>query len=149
MAIRPLDDRTYSARSAYSLIWGFGEAVRLFMASLHNSQCVLKCALLTFSSISSRPAEVCKRDFSTPGLGLGDVGSGIGHLVVHPWVPFSSRLTHMIYLLSFVSYLTGPKSASDRPSDPDMITITALEALAQFLVAEITTDQQLFYTPPV
>ena len=36
----------------------------------------------------------------------------------------------MIHLLTFLSYLAGSKSVSARPSDPDTITNTALEAIA-------------------
>ena len=32
-----------------------------------------------------------------------------------PWVPISSPLTQMVYLLPFTSYLAGSKSASARP----------------------------------
>ena len=36
--------------------------------------------------------------------------------VIRPWVPISSRLTHMVYLLPLSSYIAGSKSVSARPS---------------------------------
>ena len=45
-----------------------------------------------------------------------------------PWVPISSPLTHLVYLLLFLSYLVGSQSVSARPSDQDTKTNTALEA---------------------
>ena len=69
VVIRPLDDRTYCAWSAFirlGLWWK--------LLSWHHfaaSQCVLKCALLTFSSIYSQLAETSKGDFLTHSLGAG------------------------------------------------------------------------------
>ena len=36
-----------------------------------------------------------------------------------PWVPISSPLTHMAYLIPFLSYLVGSKSVSVRPANYD------------------------------
>ena len=36
----------------------------------------------------------------------------------------------MVYLIPFLSYLVGSKSLSARPSDPDTMTKTAVEAIA-------------------
>ena len=41
-----------------------------------------------------------------------------------------SPLTHTVYLLPFLDYLAGSKSISARPSDPDTISHTTLEAIA-------------------
>ena len=61
----------------------------------------------------------------------GDVGvRGWAHSIARPWVPISSLLTHIVYLLPSLSHLAGPKSVSARPSDPDTMTNTALEATA-------------------
>ena len=67
------------------------------------------------------------------GLG-GRWGRGWAHLMTRPWVPISSALTQMVYLVPLLSYLVGSKSVSvrpsARPSDPDIMTNTALEAIA-------------------
>ena len=49
-------------------------------------------------------------------------GQGWAHSVARPWVPITSSLTHMVYLVPFLSYLAGSKSVSARPSDPDTMT---------------------------
>ena len=53
---------------------------------------------------------------------------------VHPIAPpmgsFSSLLTHMVYLLLHMGYLAGSKRVSARPSEPDTMIDTALEATA-------------------
>ena len=46
------------------------------------------------------------------------------------WVPISSPLTHMVYLLPFYSYLAGSRSVSASPPVHDTMTNTALEANA-------------------
>ena len=43
-------------------------------------------------------------------------GSGWAHSIARPWVPISFPLTHMIYLVPFLSYLAGSKSVSARPT---------------------------------
>ena len=60
MMIGPLDDHTYCTRSAFTHLelWRM-----LYYCLLHHfttCQCILKCALLTFSSTSSRLAEIWK-----------------------------------------------------------------------------------------
>ena len=81
-------------------------------------------------------AAISKGDFSIPrfgGLG-GRTGSGWANSIARPWVPIGSPLTHMVYLLPFLSYLACSKSVSAcpsaRPSDPDTTTNAALEAIA-------------------
>ena len=44
----------------------------------------------------------------------------------------------MVYLLPFRGYLAGSKSVSARPSNPDTMTNTALEAIASSIAAKIT-----------
>ena len=65
-------------------------------------------------------AAITKGDFSTPGLGSWGLGCSWGrrwaYSIARPWVPISSRLTRMVYLLPFSSYLAGTKSVSVRPS---------------------------------
>ena len=80
-----------------SLIWG-----------------IIECALLILSSTSNRLAETWKEDFSTPGLGVR--GREWAHSIVRPWVPISSPLTHLVYLLPILSYLAGFKSVCTCPS---------------------------------
>ena len=99
-----------------------------------SSQCILKGALLTFSSTSNQLVEILKEDFSTPPppvLGLGETygGQGWAHSTAHPWVPKSSPLTHMVYLLPSSSYSAGSKSVSTHPPDQDTMTNTAREAI--------------------
>ena len=54
------------------------------------------------------------------------------HSIAHSCVPpISSPMTHMVYLLPCLSYKLAPKAfLSARPSDPDMMTNTAPEAIA-------------------
>ena len=56
-------------------------------------------------------------------------GRGWDKSIAHPWVPISSRVTHMVYLLPFLSYLAGSKSSSAHPSGSDTMTNTTLKAL--------------------
>ena len=76
MVIRPLDDRTYCGRSAFTHL---GLRRKLYDCSLHHfiaSQCLLKCVQLTFSSIASLLAGISKGEFPNPGLEVrGNVGS--------------------------------------------------------------------------
>ena len=55
---------------------------------------------------------------------------GCAHSIARPCVPISFTLTHMVYLLPYLSYLAGSKGVSARPSDPDTMTNTVLEAIA-------------------
>ena len=48
--------------------------------------------------------------------------------IAHPLVPISSPLTHMVYIIQFVSYLAGSKSVSARPIAT--MTSNALEPIA-------------------
>ena len=43
--------------------------------------------------------------------GRGTVGSGMAHSIARPWVPISFRLTQLVYLWPFWSYLAGSKKA--------------------------------------
>ena len=104
MVIGPFDDRTYCARSAFTHL---GLCRKLFDYSLHHSttsQCIVNVVLLKFSSTSNRLAEIRKGPFDQPAWEVrGDVWShGWAHLIAGPWVPISSRLTHMAYLLPFL-----------------------------------------------
>ena len=70
---------------------------------------------------------ICGRRFATPPFGVRR-SLGWAHSIARPWVPICPLLTHMVYLLPFLSYLAGPKGVSARTSDPDTMTNTALEA---------------------
>ena len=57
MVIRPLDDHTYCARSAFTCIWSFDAEICTINCSWRHSianHCVRKRDVLTFSSISNR-----------------------------------------------------------------------------------------------
>ena len=84
---------------------------------------------LKYSNNLSRP--ISKRDIPPPpDLGVRRDGEVmVCLLLARSWVPITSTLTHMVYLLPFLSYLAGFKSVSTYPSDPDRITNTALEAI--------------------
>ena len=133
VVIRPLDARTCSGRSAFIHLWLWFHdcSWRHFRAR----KCLIKRAVLTFSSISIRLIVGCNvkgRRF-TIELGVfrggGRGGRGHTHSIARPWVPISFLLTHMVSLLPFLSYLTG--SLYVRPSVlPDTMTNTALEAIA-------------------
>ena len=65
--------------------------------------------------------------------GLGDVGGrGSANSMARPCVPISSPLTDVVYLLSFELFSWYQKRFRPpaRPSDPDTMTNTALEATA-------------------
>ena len=60
----------------------------------------------------------CGRQFATPRFGVrGD--RRWADSVARPLISISSPLTHMIYLLPFLSYSAGPKSVSVRPGYDD------------------------------
>ena len=62
------------------------------------------------------------------------------HSVARPWVPISFPLTHMVYL-------AGSKSVSVHQSDPDTMTNTALEAIAESSGKKNTTERNGIYRP--
>ena len=62
-------------------------------------------------------------------LGLRE-SLGWTHSIARPWVPISFPLTHIFYLLPFLSYLAGFKIVSTRPVHLDMMINTALETTA-------------------
>ena len=66
---------------------------------------------------------------------------GTGPSIACPWVPISSPLTHMVYLLLFFSYLNGPKSISTRPSDPDTMTTVQKLSLCQAAMIGLLDDR--------
>ena len=96
-------------------------------------------------SISNHLATISKADVLTSKFGDlwgtitflegygGHGGRGWAHSIARTWVPVSSPLTHMVYLLPFLilSYLAGSKSVSACcPYDVNTMTNTALEATA-------------------
>ena len=103
MVIRALDYRTYGARSAFSHLELWRKPYDCSLHHFATSQCILKCALLTFLSTTNWLAEIWKGDFSTSRFGrlVGRGGQGWAHPRARPWVPISSSLTHMVYLLPF------------------------------------------------
>ena len=77
MVLRPLNDRICCARSAFTHLGIWRKLHDCLWHRVTVSQSVIKCALLTFSSISNRSAAIWKWDFSTPGLRVkGDLGVG-------------------------------------------------------------------------
>ena len=72
---------------------------------------------------------ICGCRFATSPYGVRG-SPGWAYLVARPWVPISSPLTHVVYLLPVSSYLAGSKNISVRPSDPDTIKNTGLETTA-------------------
>ena len=88
MVIGPLNNRTYCAWSAFTLL---GLWWKLYNCSLHHfktCQCVLRCALLTVSSTSKKLAKIWKGDFYTHPpvweVREGHGGWGWGHSIAHP-----------------------------------------------------------------
>ena len=65
---------------------------------------------------------VSSRRFVIPAFGTRE-NREWAHSVARLWVPISSLLTHMVYLLPFWSYLAVPKSVCARPPDPDTMLI--------------------------
>ena len=94
---------------------------------------------------------ICGRRYATSWFVIRG-GHGWAHLVAGPWVPISSPLAHMVYLVTFLSYLVGSKGVlahpSARPSDPDTITNTALEATASSSGKNVKSETQLPLPPP-
>ena len=106
MVIRPLDDRTYCFRSAFTYLGALAKGVR------HCSQkkCLVKRTLFIFSSISNRLAAISKGVFSTPALGLEDTGmTKWVHSIAHSWVPIISPLTHIFSSCCFGVIQLVPK----------------------------------------
>ena len=98
--IRSFDNRTHYARSAFTHL---GLRRKMYDFDCFTSQpvnwCILKCALLTFSSTSNRLAEIWKGDFWPPGLVLGGSRmSGIGPFDSSSRVSISTLLTHKVHL---------------------------------------------------
>ena len=82
---------------------------------------------------------------------LGMWGRRRAHSVAPAWIPISSPLTQMVYLLPFLSYLAGSKSVSVRPPDLDTMRNTVLEAIASpsgktVSTSVITTPRDTAYT---
>ena len=103
MVIRPLNDRTHCARSAITQLGLWRKLYECLLDHFTTSQCILKCALLTFSSTSNRLDKIWKGDFTSRGLERYDVWSWdrrSAHQIAPPWIPISSPLAHiMVYLL--------------------------------------------------
>ena len=105
MAIEPLDDHRYCARSVFTHL---GLWRKLYDCSLHHSttsQCIiLQCVRLTFSttSLSSVGWNLMGRLFDPRFEELGGGGGrGWAHLIAHPWVLISALLTHGLSLTVF------------------------------------------------
>ena len=58
---------------------------------------------------------ICFRRFATPRFGVRR-GRGWAHSIARLWIPISFLLTHMVYLLPFLSYCVGSKSVSVCPT---------------------------------
>ena len=142
MVIRPLYDQkrlcltcNHSSVALAKAVWSFKAQNQTMKMSYQT------CYILTFLSIFNRLVAIWKVDFSTPSLGLGKTwGSGQTRSIACPWVPVSYPMTHMVYLLPLLSHLAGSTSVpSARPTDPDTMTNTVLEAIASR--AAITSKQ--------
>ena len=73
---------------------------------------------------------ICHRRFVTLRFEVRG-GRGLAHGVAYPWVPKNLPLTRKVYLLPLtVSELFSWLQKRLRPSDPDRMTNTALEAIA-------------------
>ena len=133
MMIRPLDDRISCVRSAFTHL---GLWRKLYDRSRRTSQ-----SANVFSNVLRRRRpptvrlQIARGFFSTPpprpvwGFKGGHEWSRMGHSIARSWVHISSPLSHMVNLLSFLSYLAGSKSATvcrPGPFDPDTMTMTTL-----------------------
>ena len=70
------------------------------------------------------------------------------HSVARPWVLYvRSPMTHLVYLLPTLGYLTD----SARPSDPDAITNTVVEATASSSGTTVDVEVGIgpFDSPPM
>ena len=110
MEIRLLDDGTYCVQSL-------------------QSENVLQACSIDIFVMSNRLTAILNGDFLTPSLrDMGErEGQGQAHSIARPQVPISSSMTHMVYLILFLSDLAGSKRL--RPCALDTMTNTALEAI--------------------
>ena len=93
---------------------GFAKAVglRLFLTSLQSQKMSYeKCSIDIFVDLKPFGCYLRLRPSALGFMG-GVVGRGKAHSIPRLRVPISSLLTHMIYLVLFVSYLAGSKSIS-------------------------------------
>ena len=107
------------------------KAVQRFIASLHTQKTDALSNVLYrhFRQIRTVWLRFERDTFLPPLWGLGETwGSGWAYSIARPWVPISSTLTHMVYLLPFSSYIAGSKSVSVSPSDLETMTNTASDA---------------------
>ena len=84
------------------------KAVWLFITLFHNQPMPMypkMCSIDIFLNLQPVGWNL-KGDFSTPRFG-GLRSQGWTHSIAHPWVPINSPLTHVVYLLPFLSYLTS------------------------------------------
>ena len=119
-----------------SLIWGMGWW-KLYDCSWRHfraRKCLIKRALMTFSSIFNCVAAIWKGNFSTsPQLWRQERHEGWewSHSIACPWILVSSLLSHVTHLLRFLSYLAGSKSVFVCPptglSNQVTMTIDALK----------------------
>ena len=134
MVIRPLNNRTYCVLAAFTHFGALAKAVRLFTTSLWSQKKSYQTLFVNLPVLLQFEMETC---LST-ALGVeGDNWSGIGLFHSSPMGSFLLPLTHMVYLLPFLSYLAGPQKhfrpptrPSVHPSDPETMTISVLEATA-------------------
>ena len=121
MVIRPLDDRTYCGRSAFTDLGALAKAARLFIASLHSQLMSFQmCHIGIFIDLQTVRWNL-KGDFSTPTPVCGYWYVEIDDRPIR-WLArgFST------YGLSLTVLRAGSKSVSVRPSDSNTMTITAL-----------------------
>ena len=102
------------------------KSVRLFSASFHGQP---MCSQMYTADIFGDLQPVgwnWMGDFSTPWF--GGLGKRKAHSIARPWVSITFPLTHVI--VPVLTYLAGSNRISVRLSDPDTMTITALETVA-------------------
>ena len=108
-----------------SLIWSFvAKAVPTLQSQKTSYQ---TCFIDIFvAGLSNRLGAISKWDFSTPVWGLGGT-RGRGWTHSGPSTAYCySPLTHMAYLLQFLSHFAGSNGVPVRQSDQDTMTNTGL-----------------------
>ena len=92
-------------------------AARLFIGSLHNQPMYPKMCSIGISSNLQLVGWNLKGGLFDRRFGVtGTCGRGWANSIAHSWVPISSPLTHMVYLLPVFELVSCSISASARPT---------------------------------
>ena len=133
--------RSTTAHTVFDIRWliqDFVESCTIDCSWHHYTaiiQCVLKCAILTFSSISNCWIETWTGGISIPSLGAReDKGARrYAHSIGRQWVPIRSPLTHVVHRSPFLGYIDGFKCVSEHSFLPAVHLrcddITAVEVI--------------------